>query len=83
MIILAFALVSLMGPPAFAQDLPSEVTLFKNVNVFDGNSDTLLEGHDVLVVRNMIEKVAKDIPSSGSYTLDAKTGGLRKLETPP
>jgi hypothetical protein len=78
----ALALVSLMGQPAFAQDIPSEVTLFKNVNVFDGTSDTLLEGHDVLVVRNMIEKVAKDIPSSGSYTLDAKTGGLRKLETP-
>ena len=79
----ALALVSLMGQPAFAQDIPSEVTLFKNVNVFDGTSDMLLEGHDVLVVRNMIEKVAKDIPSSGSYTLDAKTGGLRKLETPP
>ncbi len=79
----AMALVSLPGQPALAQDLPSEVTLFKNVNVFDGTSDTLLEGHDVLVVRNMIEKVAKDIPSSGTYTLDAKTGGLRKLETPP
>lgn len=36
----------------------------------------------MLVVRNVIEKVAKDIPSSGSYTLDAKTGGLRKLGTP-
>ena len=81
--IVAVALVLLMGQPALAQDLSSEVTLIKNVNVFDGTSDTLLEGHDVLVVRNMIEKVAKDIPSSGSYTLDAKTGGLRKLETPP
>ncbi|MCW5783811.1 MAG: amidohydrolase family protein, partial [Nitrospirales bacterium] len=68
---------------ARAADIPTEVTLFKNVNVFDGKSDKLLEGHDVLVVRNMIEKVAKDIPSSGSYTLDTKTGGLRRLETPP
>ncbi len=81
--IFALALVSLMGQPAVAQPPPRKVTLFKNVNVFDGNGDTLLEGHDVLVVRNMIEKVSKDIPSSGSYTLDAKTGGLRKLETPP
>ncbi len=79
----AMALVSLPGKPVLAQDLPSEVTLFKNVNVFDGTTDTLLEGHDVLVVRNMIEKLAKDIPPSGTYTLDAKTGGLRNWRRRP
>jgi imidazolonepropionase-like amidohydrolase len=67
---------------ALAKDLPSEVTLFKNVNVFDGTSDQLLEGHDVLVVRNMIEKVAKDIPTSGTYEFDVKTGGLERLDMP-
>ena len=36
--------------------IPSEVTLFKNVNVFDGKSEKLLEGYDVLVVKNLIMK---------------------------
>ena len=61
---------------AMAADVPAEVTLFKNVNVFDGKSDKLLMGHDVLVVKNLIKKVAKNIPTSGTYELDVKTGGL-------
>ena len=38
---------------ATAADVPAEVTLFKNVNVFDGKSDKLLMGYDVLVVKNL------------------------------
>ena len=67
---------------AMAADVPAEVTLFKNVNVFDGKSDKLLMGHDVLVVKNLIKKVAKNIPTSGTYELDVKTGGLQPMETP-
>lgn len=62
--------------PAIAADIPSEVTLFKNVNIFDGKSEKLLEGYDVLVVNNLIKRVAKDIPTEGTYELDVKTGGL-------
>lgn len=40
-IVFALALFSLMGQPAVAQDLPSEVTLFNNVNVFDGLRATM------------------------------------------
>jgi len=65
--------------PAMATDIPSEVTLFKNVNVFDGTSEKLLEGYDVLVVRNLIKQVAKDIPTEGTYELDVKTGGVKEL----
>ena len=68
---------------AMAADVPAEVTLFKNVNVFDGKSDKLLMGYDVLVVKNLIKKVAKDIPTSGTYEFDVKTGGLKPMETPP
>jgi len=64
--------------PTMAADLPSEVTLIKNVNIFDGENEKLLEGYDVLVVRNLIKQVAKDIPTSGTYELDVKTGGLKK-----
>ena len=48
------------------KELP-RVTLFKNVNIFDGKSESLKKGHDVLVVGNMIKKIAQDIPSKGTY----------------
>jgi len=32
----------------------------------------------VLVVRNLIKQVAKNIPTEGTYELDVKTGGLKK-----
>jgi hypothetical protein len=52
-------------PQARAQgNTPSEVTLFKNVNVFNGTH--LINGYDVLVVGNKIEKVAQDIPTTGT-----------------
>ncbi len=76
------ALMAALSVSAIAADIPAEVTLFKNVNVFDGKSDKLLMGYDVLVVKNLIKKVAKDIPTSGTYELDVKTGGLKPMETP-
>ena len=74
---------SILAAATFSQantELPSEVTLFKNVNIFDGKSETLMEGYDVLVVRNLIKKIAKDIPSSGSYELDVTTGGYKEID---
>ena len=67
-----------MASPAMAVDIPSEVTLIKNVNIFDGKNQKLLEGYDVLVVRNLIKQVAPDIPTEGTYELDVKTGGITK-----
>ncbi|MDH3544173.1 MAG: amidohydrolase family protein [Desulfuromonadales bacterium] len=63
-----------------ATELPESVILFKNVNIFDGVSDKLKMGYDVLIVRNKIHKVAKDIPTSGTYELDVKTGGYREID---
>ncbi len=76
--LLALALGLLLAIPVRAADLPSEVTLFKNVNVFDGASESLLQGYDVLVVGNLIRQVARNIPSSGTYELDVKTGGVTR-----
>ncbi len=76
------ALMAALSVSAIAADIPAEVTLFKNVNIFDGKSDKLLMGHDVLVVKNLIKKVAEDIPTSGTYELDVKTGGLKSLDMP-
>ncbi len=64
--------------PAMAADIPSEVTLFKNVKIYDGRSEKLLEGQEVLVVNNLIKKIGKNIPTSGTYEIDAKTGGVTK-----
>ena len=61
-------------------NLPDEVTLFKNVNIFDGKNDGLKEGYDVLVVHNLIKKIAKDIPASGTYELDVTTGASKEIE---
>jgi len=80
---LSYMVVSLaLALPATAADLPSEVTLIQNVNIFDGESEQLLEGYDVLVVRNLIKQVAKNIPTSGTYELDVKTGGLTRKDVP-
>jgi len=66
--------------PAIAAELPDQVILFKNVNIFDGNSDKLIEDQDVLVVRNKIHKIAKEIPTGGSYEVEVRSGGERKVQ---
>jgi len=81
-ILISMMLLLLLVVPAIAQDVPSEVTLFKNVNIFDGENEQLLEGYDVLVVRNIIKQVAKNIPTEGTYELDVKTGGITKKSVP-
>lgn len=63
-----------------ATEIPESVTLFKNVNIFDGKSDKLMMDYDVLVVKNLIKKIAKDIPSSGTYELDVTSGGYREID---
>ena len=80
MLAITALVVAIALPQAQAKDeIPSEVTLFKNVNIFDGKSDSLKNGYDVLVVRNLIKKIAKDIPASGTYELDVTSGGVKKV----
>ncbi|TWU12121.1 isoaspartyl dipeptidase [Symmachiella macrocystis] len=75
-----------LAPPATAQDgkandTESEVTLFKNVKVFNG-TENMLHEMDVLVVKNKIHKIAKDIPTSGTWEVDMKTGGAKQTKGP-
>ena len=60
-------------------DIPSEVTLFRNVKIFDGTTDGLKEGLDVLVVKNKIHKIAKDIPTTGTYEVDIKRDKVKEV----
>jgi len=68
------------GLPAMAVDMPTEVTLIQNVNIFDGKYEKLLKGHDVLVVNGLIKAIGEDIPTSGTYEVDVKTGTVRAQE---
>ena len=62
----------LSSPAQDLSNLPSQVTLFKNVNVFNGVDDKL-HNVDVLVVKNKIHKVEKDIPVTGTWEVEADT----------
>ena len=68
-----------IGTVQATEEYPSEVTLFKNVNIFDGVSEQLKMGYDVLVVGNKIHKIDKDIPSSGSYEVEVTSGGKKQV----
>ncbi|SHO52942.1 metal-dependent hydrolase family protein [Desulfopila aestuarii] len=61
---------------------PPTVFLFKNVKVFDGVSD-VLKDVDVLVVNNLIRKIGKDLPVSGTYELDVKVQKFHETTVPP
>ena len=76
---LVFSMLFLVESIRAAEEYPSEVTLFKNVNIFDGVSDQLKMGHDVLVVGNKIHKIEKNIPSSGSYEVEVTSGGEKQV----
>jgi len=74
----ALLLILTAATPAMAANIPSAVTLFKNVRIFDGESDKLLQGQDVLVVNNLIKQIGPNIPTSGTYEVDVKSGGVTK-----
>ncbi|WP_455388348.1 metal-dependent hydrolase family protein [Petrachloros mirabilis] len=76
----SLALTLALALPAMAAGIPSEVTLFRNVNIFDGKNEKLLTGYDVLVVENKIKKIDKNIKIASTYEIDAKTGGFKPVE---
>lgn len=62
---------------SFAQETeePTRV-LFTNVNVWDGTSNQLATGTDVLVVGNKISKIGKGLTESGAQIVDGNGGTL-------
>jgi len=53
------------------KEAPVQV-LITNVNVWDGTSDTVKNGIDILVEGNLIKKVAKGIKADGAQVIDGK-----------
>jgi imidazolonepropionase-like amidohydrolase len=65
--------------PAHATE-SSALTLFENVRIFDGKSEVLSAGMNVLVRGNTIEKISKDpIPIDGNSSAKIIAGGGRTL----
>ena len=59
---------------------PPALTLFENVRIFDGKSESLSENMNVLVRGNIIEKISKDpIATDGSSSAKYIAGGGRTL----
>jgi imidazolonepropionase-like amidohydrolase len=71
------ALLSFAQPALAQEEGASPQTLFTNVNVFDGKSEKLAEGQDVLVEGNLITRVGKGLKANGGATVIA--GGGRTL----
>lgn len=70
--------LALLPPLSDAQEEAEPQTLFTNVNVFDGTSDTLAEGMSVLIEGNLIKNVGKnDIQARDDATII--DGGGRTL----
>ena len=76
------ATASVSMPAEQPTNIPSAVTLFKNVKIFDGKSDGLKEGFDVLVVKNKIHKIASEIPNTGTWQVDIDTGRAEESVIP-
>jgi imidazolonepropionase-like amidohydrolase len=81
--LLALALVSPTG--ALAEESPKQI-LFTNANVFDGFSESLIEGANVLVEGNVITQVSTDaIDAPNAKVIDATgkylTPGLIDMHT--
>ena len=75
MTLTAFLLLVLVVP-AFGADEPS-VTVFTNVNVFDGVNEDLIEDVNVVVTDNLISAVtAEDVSTAGATVID---GGGRTM----
>jgi imidazolonepropionase-like amidohydrolase len=82
---LALAMCLMSSSALMAADnikIPSEVTLFQNVKIFDGTTSKLKQGLDVLVVKNKIHRIGANIPTTGTWEIDVRSGGVEQLRDP-
>ena len=74
--LLMTVIIVTFGLPVFAQE-EGKLTLFTNVNIFDGTSERLAMGQDVLVEGNLIKQIGTGLrPGDGATVID---GGGRTL----
>lgn len=67
------ALALAVGSPALSAQDEAEVTLFTNVNVFDGKNKQLIENANVVVTGKLISQVSKEpLAVAGGKVIDGK-----------
>jgi hypothetical protein len=65
-----------------APDSDAQQTLFTNVRVWDGTSDSLTEATNVLIVNNLIHSIGSDVSSDNATVIDAAPRGDVLIEGP-
>ncbi|WNC73620.1 amidohydrolase family protein [Thalassotalea psychrophila] len=79
------AALALISAPVFAEEAVPQVTIFKNVNIFDGTSTKLIKGKDVLIEGNLIKVIGVDLDVKGATVIDGGgrtiTPGLHDMHT--
>jgi len=75
--IAAIAMLVMAIAPVAAQDAPQKI-LIKNVSIFNGTSETLITGQDVVLVGNKIDKIIPAGSGGAGYDriIDGKGGYL-------
>ena len=68
LLVSVFTLLLLSGA-AFAQDAAPNQVLFTNVNIFDGKSEKLITGRDVLVENNLIKAIGRNVEAEEGATV--------------
>jgi imidazolonepropionase-like amidohydrolase len=68
---------ALFSSAVFAADETPSQILFKNVNIFDGKSDNLVQGKDVLIQNNLIKSVGSGLAVAAN--VEVIDGGGRTL----
>ena len=71
----AVVLLAAAWPLVAQEEAPTQV-LFTNVNIFDGTSDRLITGQDVLVENNLIARIGPGLSADGATVID---GGGRTM----
>jgi imidazolonepropionase-like amidohydrolase len=65
----------LVATPALAQDDTPTRTLITNVKIFDGKSERLIEGRDVLIENNLISEIGRNLDGGNGVTVIDGGGG--------
>ena len=79
LVLAAFSLMMMLSINVSAQDAPAEKQiLIKNVSIFDGNSEKLITGKDVVVEGNTIKSIVSAGGDESTYdeVIDGKAGYL-------
>ena len=69
--------ITFFGLSVMAQENAASQVLFKNVNIFDGTSDKLAKGQDVLVEGSLIKQIGRNLTAAAGA--DVIDGGGRTL----